>query len=284
MKLSFLVKKALIIASVAAMTFGTTLCVQASIKDPDYTQSSSTWTVSGNVTARIDKGILYIEGTGAMPDYTNDTLSQRPYHTSIIGAVNVGPGITKIGERAFAEFPYLRHINVYSTTYIKNQNAFHKIDSKPQVRINGSADAVYTENGVSYSSLNSWIYLTHQQPYNIQFVVDNDTLKSQYKRDSKNFVNVQSANTYAIDAATQVAWDDFERERENKNYKYTQDPMPQINEVSPVISPAPAYGGNYYGSIGVQPSGNPVVNSQPQVNTGIVSVPSSGGGARKLSK
>lgn len=147
-----------------------------------YTKEAGPWQVTETITASIKDGCLYIDGTGALPDYTNDTLNDRPWHTSIIGGVTVGAGITYIGTRAFAEFPYLRNILVHSTTYVSDSSVFHKIDNKPSVRIMGSEEATeLVGEKIPYTSLDSWAKIAQSSAYNIMYVMDNGTMKNLFR-------------------------------------------------------------------------------------------------------
>jgi len=177
-------KRVLTTALTAVMCFACMLPVQAKKIDHDeWSQSSAVWEVSEGVTAYVKEGVLYFEGTGAIPDYTNDTLYTRPWHNVLIEAVNVGPGITEIGTKAFAEFKKLRYITVYSNTFIKSGNAFDKIDSAPMVRIMGSEEAVRMIGGkIPYTSLDSWARVAQSRTANIVYVVDDGAMKMKLRQ------------------------------------------------------------------------------------------------------
>ena len=149
----------------------------------EWSQSSQVWEVGDNVTAYVKEGVLYFEGTGAIPDYTNDTLYTRPWHGVLIEAVNVGPGITDIGTKAFAEFNKLRYITVYSTTFIKSGNAFDKIDSAPQVRIIGTEETTrMIGDKIPYTSLDSWARVGQSRTANIVYIMDNGDMKMKLRQ------------------------------------------------------------------------------------------------------
>ena len=149
----------------------------------EWSESSAVWNVNDNVTAYVKNGVLYFEGTGAIPDYTNDTLYTRPWHNVLIEAVNVGPGITEIGTKAFAEFKKLKYITVYSNTFIKSGNAFDKIDSAPMVRIMGSEETVrMIGDKIPYTSLDSWARVAQSRTANIVYVVDDGAMKMKLRQ------------------------------------------------------------------------------------------------------
>lgn len=156
----------------------------------DWATNSSVWQVSDGVTAQIRDGILYFDGNGAIPDYTNDTLYTRPWNTSIFQGIVVGEGITEIGSKAFANFPKLRYFTVHSTTFIKDGTVFDKIDSKPQVRIMGSEESVRMIGGkIPYTSLDSWARVAQSGTANILYIVDNGAMKMKFRQ--KTLPNVQ---------------------------------------------------------------------------------------------
>ena len=140
----------------------------------EWSESSAVWEVSEGVTAYVKDGVLYFEGNGAIPDYTGANIYERPWHGVLIEAVNVGPGITEIGTKAFAEFKKLKYITVYSTTFIKSGNAFDKIDSAPQVRIMGTEEMTrMIGDKIPYTSLDSWARVAQSRIANIVYIVDN---------------------------------------------------------------------------------------------------------------
>lgn len=181
---------AIAISATICVTAFTPLTVQAGDLAIDWATNSSVWQVSEGVTAQIRDGILYFDGNGAIPSYTNDTLYTRPWNTSIFQGIVVGEGITEIGSKAFANFPKLRYFNVHSTTFIKDGTVFDKIDSKPQVRIMGSEENVrMIGNKIPYTSLDSWARVAQSRTANILYIVDNGAMKMKFRQ--KTLPNVQ---------------------------------------------------------------------------------------------
>ena len=149
----------------------------------EWSESSAVWEVSEGVTAYVKDGVLYFEGNGAIPDYTGANIYERPWHGVLIEAVNVGPGITEIGTKAFAEFKKLKYITVYSTTFIKSGNAFDKIDSAPQVRIMGTEEMTrMIGDKIPYTSLDSWARVAQSRIANIVYIVDNGEMKMKLRQ------------------------------------------------------------------------------------------------------
>ena len=149
----------------------------------DWATNSSVWQVSDGVTAQIRDGVLHFDGNGAIPSYTNDTLYTRPWNTSVFQGIVVGEGITEIGSKAFANFPKLKYITVYSKTFIKDGTAFDKIDSAPEVRIMGSEEPVrMVGNKIPYTSLDSWARVAQSRTANILYIVDDGAMKMKFRQ------------------------------------------------------------------------------------------------------
>lgn len=180
---------------------------------PDWTKTSAVWQVSDGVTAYIKDGVLYFEGNGVIPDYTNDNLADRPWHTSIFGTVVVGAGITDIGTRAFAEFKNLRYFFIPSTTFVSNSTVFHKIDSKPVIRIQGSEETTrMIGEKIPYTSLDSWAAVAQSTSYNTVYIVDNGTVKTYFRQKTyPNIERVFSADNPDIDQPTRLTESDGEK-------------------------------------------------------------------------
>ena len=180
---------------------------------PNWTKSSAVWQVSDGVTAYIKDGVLYFEGNGVIPDYTNDNLADRPWHTSIFGTVVVGTGITDIGTRAFAEFTNLRYFYIPSTTFISDSTVFHKIDSKPVIRIQGTEETTrMIGSKIAYTSLDSIAAIAQSVSHNTLYVVDNGAMKNLFRQ--KTYPNVErvfTADNPDIDQPTKLAQQDGEQ-------------------------------------------------------------------------
>lgn len=177
-----------------------------------YTKAAGPWQVTETITASIKDGCLYIDGTGALPDYTNDNLTDRPWHTSIIGGVTIGEGITYIGTRAFAELTYLRNILVHSTTFVADSSVFHKIDNKPSVRIMGSQEATeLVGEKIPYTSLDSWARLGQSSACNIMYVMDDGAMKNLFRNKAYPVItNVFSSDNADIERRSSLQEDEYD--------------------------------------------------------------------------
>lgn len=216
-------KKALAMTMAAVFSFMSlsTLEVKADKmqSEPDWTKQSAVWQVSEGVTAQIRDGILYIDGNGAVPDYTNDTLDQRPWNTSYYGTVVIGTGITDIGTKAFAENKYLRYFFIPSTTFINDTNMFHKIDSRPVVRIQGTEETTrMIGDKVPYTSLDSLARVAKSADRNVVWITDNGTVKTLFRQKTyPNIMYVYSSDNPDIEHATRLVDDIGEELQEFKS-------------------------------------------------------------------
>jgi len=189
-------KKFLTVALTAALCILCLVPMKAAAKvptvrhTPDWTKTSAVWQVSDGVNAYIKDGVLYFEGNGVIPDYTADQLSQRPWHTSLFGTVVVGSGITDIGTRAFSEFPNLRYFFIPTTTFVSDSSVFHKIDSDPVIRLQGSEETTrMIGDKIPYTSLDSWARVAQSLSHNTQYVMDDGTMKNYFRQ--KTYPNIQ---------------------------------------------------------------------------------------------
>lgn len=120
------------------------------------TGSGGVMTITGtNITVREFYGNLYIEGTGAIPDYTPSTYTMRPWHYLDVHTVTIGAGITEIGSFAFADKTGIKKVNIPATTFIKDNTSFANVDSNVIFRVSGTIPVTKQFNTISYTSLDS---------------------------------------------------------------------------------------------------------------------------------
>lgn len=210
-------------AVLGAMSFSVLPSMKVSAENvqshPDWTKESSVWQVSEGVTAQVRDGILYIMGNGAVPDYTNDTLAQRPWHTSLFGTVMVEEGITDIGTKAFAEFKYLRYFYIPSTTFLADSSIFHKIDSKPVIRIQGKEETTrMIGDKIPYTSLDSLARVAKSMDRTVLYVTDDGTMKKLFREKTyPNISNVFSADNPGIEKPSDLRDEESEKLQDFKS-------------------------------------------------------------------
>lgn len=90
--------------------------------------AASSGKCGSNITWKLEKGILYLKGSGAMSDYNGDT-AKAPWSDSAdsITAVIADPGITHIGNYAFTECDKLRTVQLPGVVTVGN-SAFDDCD------------------------------------------------------------------------------------------------------------------------------------------------------------
>jgi len=78
---------------------------------------------TGSLTWNLNNGKLTISGEGVIPNYT---YSQPPWHEyfELIKTVVIENGVTRIGDNAFHDFPYLTNINIPTTVTSMGSRAF----------------------------------------------------------------------------------------------------------------------------------------------------------------
>lgn len=181
--------------------------------EPDWTKESAVWQVTDTVTAQVRNGVLYIDGEGAIPNYTAETYSERPWNTSLFGSVVVGSGITDIGTRAFAKFDYLYYFTIPTTCYVADSSVFMEIDSDPTVRLVGSEETTrMIGDKIAYTSLDSWAKLAQSHVHNIEYVMDNGTMKNLLKtKTTPNITYVFSADNKYVDNKSRIYEEESEK-------------------------------------------------------------------------
>lgn len=120
------------------------------------TGANGVMTITGtSITVREFYGNLYIEGSGAIPDYTPMTYTMRPWHYLDIHTVTIGPGITEIGSFAFADKTSVKKVNIPATTFIKDNTSFANVNSNVIFRISGTIPTTKQFQSITYTSLDS---------------------------------------------------------------------------------------------------------------------------------
>ena len=157
--------------------------VEAKKIETNWTKESAVIPVSDGVTCQTIDGVLYIKGTGAIPDYTNDTLHTRPWANHVFEAVNIADTVTYIGAKAFKNFEKLRFINASVKTYLSGADAFEHIYEQPTVRLSGTEETVeMLGDKVPYTSLGSWAIMANTHANNLIYIMDNGTVKNLFKQ------------------------------------------------------------------------------------------------------
>ena len=84
--------------------------------------------VTGPLTWEIIDGVIFIRGNGAMPNYSYVASAYNvPWegYKNIITGVDIGAGVTSIGDHAFLQTPGITSLSIPGTVKKIGQNAFH---------------------------------------------------------------------------------------------------------------------------------------------------------------
>ncbi len=181
----------------------------------DWTEKSAEIPVAEGVTCQTIDGVLYIRGTGAIPDYTNDTLYTRPWSNHLFQAVNIDETITYIGAKAFKNFGKLRWINASVKTYLSGSDVFENIYEQPTVRLSGTEETVtMLGDKVPYTSLGSWATMAASHANNMIYVTDDGATKNLFKQKTDPYLTfVFSADN---SGAVWKEYTDSDKRKENK--------------------------------------------------------------------
>lgn len=102
------------------------------------------------ISYRLDRknGVLYIEGKGSMPDYSQGKTPYNKYSSEIFTVV-IKQGVTEVGKSAFANFDSLRTAIVESGVHKLHMDAFAYCDALTDLYL--PASLMNVGQGVTYS-------------------------------------------------------------------------------------------------------------------------------------
>lgn len=182
--------------------------------------SNGVMTITGTtITVREAYGTLYIEGIGAIPDYTPATYTMRPWHYLDFHTVSIGPGITEIGSYAFADKVKIKRVNIPATTFIKDNTSFANVSQDVIFRVSGSVPTTKQFQTITYTSLDS-IAANAPNAAQCMFIMDNGTVAQQFREKAYPYMK------YVYSAQDSSApWE--RKEDTTKNVKF--DPVCKIS-------------------------------------------------------
>lgn len=206
-----------ILAICMAICVGMMFCI-TNVKDVDaagYSRDANgVFTIDGtNVTARLAYKILYIEGSGEIPDYTPATYTSRPWQYLDFDTISIAQGITQIGSYAFADLPKVKNVTIQSNTFIKDSTCFQGMKSDVIFRIRGSVQATKQCGTINYTSLDS---ICANAPGSIActFILDSETMAQSFREKAYPYLR------YVYSATDKSSkWEN--REDLTKDYKYS---------------------------------------------------------------
>ena len=170
-----------------------------------------------DIKVEISNDTIHVSGNGAIPDYDERTLSQRPWHKSICKHLIIDNTITSIGTYAFASLTQLKHVTLSSTTFIADKSSFSGIAYAPTFRILGYAETITYIGTIPYSSLDSIKAFAQKNYNNAYFLLDHSYMVPLFQKST----NPTISNVYcAYDTFT--PWVDNKTDYDYNGNQYTE--------------------------------------------------------------
>ncbi len=118
------------------------ICMIVGVTSAFTVSASTSGTCGANVSWRITKGVLEINGSGTMLNYS--TVNKAPWNDvrSTIVEVVIGEGITNIGDLAFLGCSKITKVTIPSTVTTIGASAFDNCKLLEQIEIPGSITAL----------------------------------------------------------------------------------------------------------------------------------------------
>lgn len=163
-----------------------------------------TWVSMGNgwhylqgtdIKVRIADDVISIEGTGALPDADYWRLYERPWHTSSATHLRIASTITSVGDYSFYKCSNIKSVEMYTSTFIDNKNAFEGIAYCPIFRITDAEVQTRMIGTIPYTSLDSIQAFAQSNTMGACYIL-NDRKKAEAFQNSTNptICNVYWAN------------------------------------------------------------------------------------------
>lgn len=156
-----------------------------------------------DITVQILGDTIHVSGNGALPDYDERTLSQRPWHKAACKNLLIDNTITSIGTYAFASLTELKKITLNSTTFIADKTSFAGIAYAPVFHILGYTEAVTYIGTIPYTSLDSIKAFAQKNSHDASFLLDHSYMVPLFQ----NSTNPTISNVYCAYDANKP-WED----------------------------------------------------------------------------
>lgn len=148
-----------------------------------------------DIKVRIANDVINIEGTGALPDADYWKLYERPWHTSSATHLRIAKTITSIGEYSFYKCSNIRYIEMYTSTFIENKNAFEGISYCPVFRIADAEVQTRMFGTIPYTSLDSIQAFAQSNTMGACYILDDSKKASAFQNSTNPTIcNVYLAN------------------------------------------------------------------------------------------
>ena len=114
-----------------------------------------------DVTVKLIDHVLHVQGTGAVPSYSPDSLGARPWNTvnATIQEILVYNGITSIGSRAFSDMNFLETVTIPATVFLADGTVFDGAKEECRFQFLGTNMTTEMIGGkIPYTSLDSIVH------------------------------------------------------------------------------------------------------------------------------
>lgn len=138
-----------------------------------------------DIKVRIADDVISIEGTGALPDADYWKLYERPWHTSSATHLRIASTITSIGAYSFYKCSNIKSIEMYTSTFIENKNAFEGIAYCPVFRIADAELQTRMYGTIPYTSLDSIQAFAQSNSMGASYIL-NDKKRAEMFQNSTN--------------------------------------------------------------------------------------------------
>jgi len=162
------------------------------------------WTHPGNgwhylqgtdIRVRIADNVISIEGTGALPDADYWKLYERPWHSTSATHLRIASTITSIGAYSFYKCSNIKSVEMYTSTFIENKNAFEGIAYCPIFRIANAEVQTRMIGTIPYTSLDSIQAFAQSNTMGAAYILNDNKSATAFQ----NSTNPTISNVYRAD-------------------------------------------------------------------------------------
>lgn len=145
-----------------------------------------------DIKVKITKDVISIEGTGALPDADYWKLYERPWHTSSATHLRIAGTITSIGSYSFYKCSNIKSVEMYTSTFIDDKNAFEGIAYCPIFRIADAPVQTRMYGTIPFTSLDSIQAFAQTNTMGAAYILDDRKMAEAFQ----NSTNPTICNVY----------------------------------------------------------------------------------------
>lgn len=190
-------KKGLAVMLALVMAFLVMPAVPAKAEGSVWISQGNGWhSLQGtDIKVKIDKDMIKIEGTGALPDADYWKLYERPWHTSSATYLQIADTITSIGAYSFYKCSNIKFITMYTSTFIENKNAFEGIAYCPIFRLFDAPVQTRMFGTIPYTSLDSIQSFAQSNTMGASYILNDEKRAAEFQNSTiPTISNVFRAN------------------------------------------------------------------------------------------